>query len=202
MVFCPIVAAFPRFYDAFLAPWEWLGLSDWRQRLVAPAAGRVLEIGGGTGRNLPFYRHARHIVLTDLDAAMLSRAQRRIASAYCPVDLVLADAEALPFAPNSFDEVVATLAFCTIPHPEVALDEVRRVLAPGGILRLLEHVRTSRALVARCQDALTPVWRRIARGCHLNREPLQLACAHGFTPLEVHTALDGWLQMAVLRAGM
>lgn len=191
--------AFGWIYDALLAPWERLGLSRWRRRLVAPASGCVLEIGTGTGRNLPFYRQARRLVLTEPDPAMLSRARPRAAAACCPVELVVADAQALPFRSGSFDEVVATLAFCTIPDPGVALAEVERVLVPGGVLRLLEHVRTPRESVARWQDALTPFWRQVAGGCHLNRRTLELTRAHGFAPMEIDTGLDGWLVAAVLR---
>lgn len=190
---------FPLLYDALLAPCEGLGLGRWRKDVVGAAAGRVLEIGAGTGLNLPYYRHADSIVLTDPDPAMLARARPRIARAACPLDSVTADATALPFGSGTFDTVVATLAFCTIPDPAAALREVRRVLVPGGRLRLLEHVRTPRLWAARLQDVLTPLWKHLARGCHLNRQPLELACGLGFTPLSVRRSLDGWLLAAELQ---
>lgn len=189
---------FPLAYDLILAPWERLGLRRWRADVVASATGHVLEIGSGTGRNLPYYRQANCIVLTDPDPAMLARARQRMACAPCPVQLVAADAQRLPFDTSRFDTVVSTLTFCTIPQPDRAFDEVRRVLKPGGTLRFFEHVRTPRHWVARFQDAATPVWRCLARGCHLNRQTLETAQAHGFVLDNVRYGLDGWLLAAEL----
>jgi ubiquinone/menaquinone biosynthesis C-methylase UbiE len=194
-----IPGMFPSLYDAVLAPLEGLGLRRWRQRVVAPASGQVLEIGAGTGLNLAHYRQATDIVLSEPDRAMLSGARARIARSHWDVHLVAADAEALPFPSGSFDTVVATLVFCTIPHPEAAFAEVRRVLRPGGTLRLLEHVRTPRRWVARLQDSLTPLWKHLANGCHLNRCSLRTAQEQGFLPVNVRTGLDGWLIAAELQ---
>jgi ubiquinone/menaquinone biosynthesis C-methylase UbiE len=191
----------PWLYDFVCAPCEALGLSRWRSRLVGTAAGRVLEIGAGNGHNLPYYRSPTRLVLTDPDPAMLAGARRRARRLTFPVEIMVADAEALPFAPATFDAVVATLVFCTIPHLEAAFAEVRRVLTPGGRLLLLEHVRTPRAWVARMQDWATPLWKHVAHGCHLNRRPLEMARAGGFIPLTVRHGLDGWVMAAELRAG-
>jgi ubiquinone/menaquinone biosynthesis C-methylase UbiE len=190
----------PFLYDLFLAPLEQLGLRHWRASLAAAAAGRVVEIGAGTGRNLPYYRKASLVLLTDPDLAMLGRARARAVSIRIPSSFAVADAQALPFPMAVFDSAVVTLAFCTIPNPETALQEIRRVLVPGGMLYLLEHVRTPRAPVARLQDLLTPCWRRLAGGCHLNRRSLETAIDQGFTPVDVRYGLDGWLVAATLRA--
>jgi ubiquinone/menaquinone biosynthesis C-methylase UbiE len=170
--------------------------------LVATARGRILEVGAGTGRNLPYYRHAEELVLSDPDPAMLGRARRRAAGEECPIHLIGADAERLPFPDASFDEVIASLVFCTIPHPETAFAEVRRVLAPGGTLRLLEHVRSPRRWAASLQERLTPLWRRLARGCHLDRDTLATAGACGFVVKEVRRGLDGCLVAAALAVGV
>lgn len=183
-------------YDAVFAPLERLGLRRWRARLIAQARGRVLEVGGGTGLNLAHYPGDTPLVFTEFDPGMLARARRRVAPARAV--FALADARRLPFADHSFDTVVATLAFCTIPEPERALAEVRRVLRPDGVFLLLEHVRTPRPSVARLQDWLTPVWKHLADGCHLNRRTLELAQQQGFTLRSVQTGLDGWLVMASL----
>lgn len=193
------MAMFPQLYDLFLALCEGLGLRRLRSRLTASARGRVLEIGAGTGLNLLHYRQAGRIVVTDIDPIMLSQARRRLAGACCPVDCLAADAQALPFAAEVFDEVVVALAFCTIPHPDLAFNEIHRVLKPDGVLRLLEHVRTPRGWASRLQDILTPFWKRLTHGCHLNRSTLETACAHGFTPVTVRRRLDGWLLEAEMR---
>ena len=195
---------FPFFYDSVLAPLERLGLRRSRTRLIATASGRVLEIGGGTGLNLPHYPPDVHLVFTEFDSRMLTRARRR-ADPSRSIAFVAADAQRIPFADACFDTVVATLAFCTIPAPAVAFAEVRRVLKPEGRLLLLEHVRTPRAAIARLQDWGTPVWKHLAHGCHLNRRPLELAQEQGFRAASMRTGLDGWLIAAELtheRAGL
>lgn len=191
----------PLLYDLAMTPCEWLGLGRWRADVVGAAAGHILEIGAGTGRNFPHYRQAGWLVVSEFDPAMLVRARPRVAGVPCPVHLVAADAQRLPFAAATFDAVVVTLAFCTIPEPERALDEIHRVLRPDGRLHLLEHVRVERSWVARGQDALTPLWRRLSGGCHLNRPTLAIAQSRNFVPIRVRHGCDGWLLAAELRRG-
>lgn len=141
-----------------------------RQRIVGAAAGQVLEIGAGTGANFPYYPPAvETIVATDPDPFMLRRAQQRAMELERELAFLQCPAEWLPFADASFDTVVATLVFCTVTDPARAMAEVRRVLKPGGGLRFIEHVRAD-GFVGRVQDMLTPLQRRIAAGCHLNRQ--------------------------------
>src|SRR5688572_5149007 len=151
---------FARLYDLLLAPWEWLGLRRRRGEVVGDAEGLVLEVGAGTGLNLPHYRQARRVVATDADPAMLRHAERRAGMAQCRVTLALADAAALPFRDDAFDVVVATCVFCSVPDPPAAFRELRRVLKPEGELRILEHVRAPSPTLARLQDAATPFWSR------------------------------------------
>jgi ubiquinone/menaquinone biosynthesis C-methylase UbiE len=184
---------FPFLYDAIFAFPERLGLRRVRRRLIESVSGDVLEIGGGTGLNLPLYPPSARLVFTDPDVAMLARARTRLTSARCSVTMVAADAQRLPFADAAFDHVIVTLAFCTIPNPVAAFAEIRRVLRPGGVLRLLEHVRSARGWIGRLQDFATPVWKHLADGCHLNRRTLETALAGGFTALSVRPSLDGWL---------
>src|SRR5687768_3750071 len=108
---------FSRYYDTAMLPIELLGFRRTRREIVGDAAGWVLEVGAGTGLNLPHYRQARQVVATDPDAAMLRRARRRAAGAHVPVELLVADAQALPFPDDRFDTVVATCVFCTVPDP-------------------------------------------------------------------------------------
>ena len=138
--------------------------------MTAPATGTILEIGSGSGFGLRHYHGDRTVVAIDPDFMMLTRARSRAARSRACVLLVAADAQRLPFRNAAFDSAVAQLAFCTIPHPALALEELRRALRAGGTLRLLEHVRLDQPLLGRTQDWLTPAWKHIAGGCHLNRQ--------------------------------
>ncbi len=164
-------------YDAVLWPAERLYLGRLRRELLARVQGRVLEIGAGTGANLAHYGHPgkdARVVLSEPDWAMLRRARRGGALA------VLACAERLAFAASSFDTVVSTLVLCTVTDQARALAEIRRVLRPGGHLLLLEHVRSSDRPTARLQARLTPAWKKLARGCHLDRDTEAALVEAGF----------------------
>lgn len=163
---------FPWLYDAVMGAAEVGPLARWRRSIVRPARGRVLEIGAGTGLDFRYYQPGVTVVGIDVDAGMLARARGRTAAASATVLLVAADAEALPFRDGAFDDAVVGLSLCTIPHPNTALGEVRRTVRAGGAVRLLEHVRAPNPFVARLQDWLTPAWRRLAGGCHLNRDAI------------------------------
>lgn len=139
-------------------------LDSRRRAVVEGVEGRTLELGIGSGLNLPFYRTDATVVGVDPDAAMLRRAASRARDATAAVWLVAAAGEALPFGAGAFDEVVITLALCSVESPERALAEAHRVLKPGGRLRFLEHVRSESQGWARVQDALAPVWGAIAGG--------------------------------------
>ncbi|MBI3080812.1 MAG: methyltransferase domain-containing protein [candidate division NC10 bacterium] len=141
-----------------------------RAALARAVGGHVLDLGAGTGLNLPHLCGARRYVGVDPDPAMLRRARPRAAVAAVPAPLLLARGENLPFPGGAFDTVLATLVFCTVPDVPAALAEVRRVLRPGGALLFLEHVRSGRPRLAALQDALTPLWRRCFGGCHVNRD--------------------------------
>lgn len=156
----------------------WLG--DRRRRLVADAKGTVVEIGAGAGGNLPHYRDADDLILTEPDPAMRARLDRRRSLARVRVEVLAAPADALPLPDASADVVVSAFVLCTVPDPAAALAEVRRVLRPGGELRLLEHVRAEGAM-ARVQDAVRPLWSRLAAGCQPNRATLAAVEAAGFT---------------------
>jgi ubiquinone/menaquinone biosynthesis C-methylase UbiE len=155
-------------------------LASLRQGVVAGATGRVLELGVGTGQNLPFYRAGVTVVAIDPDPAMLRRAWQRCRTSDARVRLVAGAGEALPFPDGAFDEVVATLVFCTVRSPSASLTEVRRVLKPGGRLRFMEHVRSADPRWARLQDLVTPLWKRLADGCCPNRATVATIAAAGF----------------------
>jgi len=166
----------PWLYDALCAGAERLGLARWRSWLAAGARGRTLDLGCGTGRNLPLMPAGVTAVGVDPALASLARACRRAPGAW----VVAARAEALPFRAGSFDTVVSGLVLCSVDDPARALAEVRRVLREGGALRALEHVRSTRRWKARCQDRIQPLWTRLSGGCHPNRETERAVQAAGF----------------------
>jgi SAM-dependent methyltransferase len=144
-----------------------------RTQLLAPAVGSVLEIGAGTGFNLPYYPSAASaITVTDPVDGMLKRARRRAAKARREITTTRASAEALPFEDASFDTVVASFVLCSVDDQDRALAEIRRVLKPGGRYLFMEHVRAEDRALARKQDRIEGLWRRLCFGCHPNRDTL------------------------------
>lgn len=176
-------------YDALVAPLDSFGVRRWRRWAVSTARGRVLEIGVGSGLNLPHYGAVQSLAAIDPNGESLSSAMNRRNGAN--VSVQQARAEELPFADASFDAVVGTLTFCSIGEPARALEQVRRVLKPGGAFRLVEHVRTRNRLIAGMQDVLTPVWRQVAGNCHLNRDTLSAVQDAGFQVRQVNRLIGG-----------
>jgi SAM-dependent methyltransferase len=168
-------------YDRQIARTEKAGLRELRQQLLADAAGDVLEIGGGTGANLPFYGTAvRSLTLTEPETPMLRRLERR-ARDLAPQAIVLrAPAEDLPFDDDSFDVVVSTLVLCGVSDQPRALRQVGRVLRPGGTMLFIEHVRSDDTKLARHQDRMNPI-NRFVVGCDCNRPTFASMQHAGFT---------------------
>ena len=167
-----------RLYQDWIVP----ALVDWsmrskqlmpfRSRVVRAAEGRVLEIGIGSGLNLPFYTaQARPIFGLDPSPALLRRARDRVLPTQPLVQFLAGSAEQIPLDACSVDSAVMTWVGCSIPDIARALDEIRRVLRPGGCLLFVEHGRAPQQKIARWQDRLDPLWVRIAGGCHINRSP-------------------------------
>jgi ubiquinone/menaquinone biosynthesis C-methylase UbiE len=144
-------------------------LLPYRKRVVGSAQGRVLEIGVGSGLNLPLYGNSVREILALEPAPRLIAMARRSAGAPAPVMFIEGSAEAIPIDDESIDTVVTTWTLCTIPQAVVALGEMRRVLRSSGCLVFVEHGLAPDQSVRRWQDCLTPLWRRISGGCHLNR---------------------------------
>jgi len=161
----------------------------WRQRqkVVPLAQGRVLEVGIGTGLNLEHYDQARIEKIVGLDPGleMHPKARRRSRQAGLEVELVGLSAERIPYDDRSFDTVLVTYALCTIADPLAALKEMRRVLKPGGRLVFCEHGLAPDASVRRWQARLTPLWARVAGGCHLDRDIPGLLKAAGFRSVDI-----------------
>ena len=163
---------FAALYDRASKGSEAAGLREERRRLLAAAEGATIEIGAGTGLNLEHYPEAvTRLVLAEPDRHMASRLRRRAAELGRAAEVIDAPAERLPFADATFDTAVVTLVLCSVPHQEVALAEIARVLKPHGLLLFLEHVRSDDPAVARRQDRIKPLYRTMA-GCNPNRDTL------------------------------
>lgn len=144
----------------------------WRQKLWTLVRGpRVLEVGVGTGKNMPFWPRDVSMTAVDLTPGMLERAQRRAAELKLNADLHLGDVQALDFPEASFDTAVATFVFCSVPDPVLGLRELKRVVTPGGQVVLLEHVRSPHVVIGKLMDLLNPLVVRVM-GANINRRTL------------------------------
>ncbi len=169
-------------------------LRNWRPQLVQDIPGEVLEIGVGSGANLGLYRRADHVWAIEPDAEAAAKAVQAAAQAAVPVEVRVAPAEALPFDDDSFDHVVSSLVFCSVTDPPQALREIARVLRPGGVLHMLEHVRPDFAPFALWAAAVTPVWRRMAGNCHLDRRTVELLRTEGWQ-VHIHRRVGIFVRM-------
>lgn len=168
----------PRFIDLALGGRAFHGI---RARVASPLEGEVLEVGFGSGPNVPHYPPTVSRVRA-VDPAVHGRrlAAKRVAASPVPVEYVGLEGEQLPLEDDSVDHVLTTWTLCTIPGVDRALGEMRRVLRPGGALHFVEHGRAPDPNVARWQDRLTPIQRRMFGGCHLNRPIEELVTGAGF----------------------
>jgi ubiquinone/menaquinone biosynthesis C-methylase UbiE len=162
-----------------------------RTDLLGPLTGRVLEVGMGTGLNLGFYRDVTEIVGVEPSARMREQLRSKVADAPFPVKVVDAPGERLPFGDSTFDAVVCTLVLCEVDDLDRVLSEARRVLAPGGRLVFLEHVRNG-GLPGRVQDLVAPVNRRMFMNCRPNRKTLDHLRQAGFTVRLTHWVPRPW----------
>ena len=175
-----------------------------RARLVPLAAGRVLEVGIGSALNVPYYTSdVQYLVGLDPSRELWRIGRRRLGISAFPVRYVMASAERLPLADGCVDTVLMTWTLCSIPDVRSALAEMRRVLRPGGRLLFIEHGRSPDPSVRRWQDWLTPLWARVAGGCHLNRPIDALLEGAGFRTLTLDRGYgDGPRVMSYLYKGV
>lgn len=163
-------------------------LVPYRERIVSAAEGRVLEIGIGSGLNLPFYRSGvTEILGLDPSPNLITMAKRAARNSSKAVTFIEGSAEAIPLDTESVDTVVTTWTLCTIPQADKALQEMRRLLKPSGQLLFVEHGQAPEESVRKWQNRLTPVWKRIGGGCHLNRPIRNLVETAGFCISEIET---------------
>ncbi len=160
-------------YDLMEAFVERSRFSAWRERLWSQVRGeRILEVGVGTGKNMPYYPPGARVTAIDLSERMLERARRRAEKLGLRVELCPMDAQHLTFPDNTFDAAVATFVFCSVPDPVQGLRELGRVVKPGGDIWLLEHVRIDRPVIGTLMDVLNPVVVRIV-GANINRRTVE-----------------------------
>lgn len=179
--------AFATCYDPVMRGLERRRLADRRERLLDGLTGHVVDVGAGTGANLAHLPPGvSRVTAVEPDAAMAARLRRgllgqtRHRAHGRHVEVVDAVAESLPLPDASADAVVLTLVLCSVDNPELAVAEARRVLREDGVLVVIEHVRADTRLHAAVQSLLTPAWRRLARGCHLDRDTRTVLEAGGF----------------------
>lgn len=169
-------------YDRVMAGPEKATLRAHRAALVSQAAGRVLEIGGGTGANLSFYGEGvEALTVAEPEEPMARRLEKHVRERSVNANVVHAPAEELPFEDGSFDVAVSTLVLCTVKDQPRALSELRRVLVPGGRLLFIEHVLSTEPRLARWQNRLNGFQQRIGHGCNCNRSTLEGIGAAGFS---------------------
>lgn len=174
---------FSALYDRGFKATEEAGLSAMRHELLAQARGRVLELGAGTGLNLEHYPEGiESLTLVEPDPHMTKQLREKLVrlGKSAEISVVEAPGEKLPFPEDSFDTVAVTLVLCTVPDPAAALEEIKRVLAPGGQFLFLEHVRSEDPGLAKWQDRLEKPWRFLGDGCHCNRDTVAAISGAGF----------------------
>jgi len=186
---------FTVWYGAMMRRIDELGLREVRREALGAAGGRTLDLGTGTGSNLPLFPPGvDELVLAEPDPHMRKVLERKLAATDGRgAQLIDAPAENLPFESGSFDCVSCTMVLCTVPDPAAALGEVARVLKPGGKLLFLEHVRSEDPVFARRQDRMERPWRFVADGCHCNRDSLAAIKSSSF---EVETLKRGVMPAA------
>ena len=185
-------------YDLMMGLMERLGMARLRRLLWSRVEGRVLEVGVGTGANLPFYPNGSRVVAIDLSPGMLERAQLKARNAGLPVGLGLMDAQALGFKDSSFDVAVGTWVFCSVADPILGLRELKRALRPGGRLLLLEHVRLP-GLLGRFMDLLNSLAVRLG-GENINRDTVENVRRAGFQMEEARPILGGLVRLIQARS--
>lgn len=180
-------------YDLLFEPLERWALSRWRSETISylPKESRILELGAGTGLNFRHYPPVRFAAALELSKEMISRAKHRVTVQ----KITQADAEKLPFADESFDAAFATLVFCSIPKPENAFAELRRVVRKGGRIVLLEHVRPE-GFLGRIFDALSVITVFLIQD-HFNRCTARIAQESGLKVIEVKRKLKGTVELIV-----
>ena len=178
-----------RIYDIFEQPMEVMSLKKWRLEVAKELAGKVLEVGVGTGKNIPYYPDDIDATAIDFSDRMLSKAREKAENLNKRVQLMHMDAQNMDFPDNTFDVVFTTCVFCSVPDPVKGLKEIRRVCKPSGKIIMIEHVRSEKKILGLIMDLLNPITVNLY-GANINRRTEENVKLAGFTKVEV-TNLSG-----------
>jgi ubiquinone/menaquinone biosynthesis C-methylase UbiE len=190
-----------RGYDLKDAPMELFARALRRRLWAKIGGGRVLEVGVGTGRNLPYHPLESGVTAVDISPKLLAKAASKARKKGRLLELALMDAQGLAFGDGSFDSAAATFVFCSVPDPLVGLAEVRRVLKPGGRFLLLEHVRLKNRILGWLMDRLNPLWVRLS-GANINRDTVGNVARAGFEVVAVDSHMGGLVKLIEARKGV
>ena len=171
-------------YDFMESPMEFFSFSTFRRDLLSQARGKILEIGVGTGKNLPWYPPGADLTGIDVSPRMLERARKKAEERGMHPRLEVMDVERMAFPDQTFDTTVSTFVFCSVLHPQRGLAEIRRVLKKGGTALFLEHVRSENTLAGAVMDLVNPVINALV-GPHINRRTVDFIEEAGFEILSV-----------------
>lgn len=176
------------YFDALEGFLEGLFFSDWRKTLWSKVQGEhILEVGVGTGKNFPYYPENSRITALDFSEKMLERAKAKQLRKNVKVELELMDVQSLCYADNSFDTVIATFVFCSVPQPNRGLQELYRVCKPGGKVLLLEHVLSSKPMMAKMMNLINPLI-AVVFGANINRQTVKSVQSCGFQKVSLDPA--------------
>lgn len=173
-------------YNSFMGPIERNRLGAKRKQLLSDVAGDVLEIGFGTGANLKHYNYEQLDALTLIEYKLPGKLNLKHVPSNIDITILEGDVSSLPFENESFDSVVFTLVFCTIEDPMKGLSEIYRVLKPSGRIYFMEHIKPTKEPYKKVFNVLTPIWKRVSHGCHLNRETMTTIEQSGFRLMDYH----------------
>lgn len=187
-----------RFYDFFEQPMELMALKRYRQEILKNVTGKVLEVGVGTGKNIPYYPEGITITAIDFSSRMLERARDKAVKLYRSIDFHLMDAQNMDFPDNTFDYVFTTCVFCSVPDPVQGLKEIRRVCKPDGMIIMLEHVRSEKKVIGAFMDLINPVIVNLY-GANINRRTVDNIKAAGFINVEETDLMGDVVKKIVIR---
>lgn len=155
-------------------------LATYRKEVVGSVSGVVLEIGFGSGANLPFYKNVTKLFALEPSSEMIDIAKKNAVNLSFPIEYIQTSAEKISFPDNYFDYIISTFSLCTVENPQLVMQEIFRVLKPNGIFVFIEHGKSSKKLIFSIQNLLTPISKPFLGGCHMNRDIEQIILSSGF----------------------